>query len=31
VIETERGKLDASIETQLAEIGRGLTDRLPEK
>jgi len=30
-VETSRGKLDASFETQLAEIGRGLTDRLPEK
>jgi flagellar assembly protein FliH len=31
LIETARGNLDASIETQLAEIGRGLADRLPEK
>jgi flagellar biosynthesis/type III secretory pathway protein FliH len=31
LVETARGKLDASLETQLAEIGRGLTDRLPEK
>ncbi|HVN04278.1 MAG TPA: FliH/SctL family protein [Bryobacteraceae bacterium] len=31
LIETARGKLDGSIETQLAEIGRGLADRLPEK
>jgi flagellar assembly protein FliH len=31
VVETARGKLDASLETQLAEIGRGLTDRLPQK
>jgi len=31
LIETARGKLDASLETQLAEIGRGLADRLPEK
>jgi flagellar assembly protein FliH len=28
--ETARGQLDSSIETQLAEIGRGLADRLPE-
>jgi flagellar assembly protein FliH len=28
VVETERGKLDASLETQLEEIGRGLADRL---
>jgi flagellar biosynthesis/type III secretory pathway protein FliH len=28
VFETERGNLDASIETQLLEIERGLTDRL---
>ncbi len=28
VFETERGSLDASIETQLQEIGRGLADRL---
>ena len=31
LIETSRGKLDASLETQLAEIGRGLADRLPER
>lgn len=31
LIETARGKLDASLEIQLAEIGRGLTDRLPEE
>ena len=31
VVETARGKLDASLETQLAEIGRGLADRLPER
>ena len=31
LLETGRGKLDASLETQLAEIGRGLADRLPEK
>jgi flagellar assembly protein FliH len=31
LLETARGKLDASLETQLAEIGRGLADRLPEK
>jgi len=31
LIETAHGKLDASLETQLAEIGRGLADRLPEK
>lgn len=31
LVETARGKLDASLETQLAEIGRGLADRLPEK
>lgn len=30
-VETGRGKLDASLETQLAEIGRGLTDRLGER
>ena len=30
LLETARGKLDASLETQLAEIGRGLADRLPE-
>jgi flagellar assembly protein FliH len=30
LIEAARGKLDASLETQLAEIGRGLADRLPE-
>lgn len=28
VVETGRGKLDASVETQLAEIERGLADRL---
>jgi flagellar assembly protein FliH len=28
VFETERGSLDASVETQLQEIGRGLADRL---
>jgi len=31
LMETSRGKLDASLETQLAEIGRGLADRLPEE
>lgn len=31
LVETARGKLDASLETQLAEIGRGLADRPPEK
>lgn len=31
LVETARGKLDASLETQLAEIGRGLADRMPEK
>jgi flagellar assembly protein FliH len=31
LVETARGKVDASLETQLAEIGRGLTDHLPEK
>lgn len=31
LVETARGKLDASLETQLGEIGRGLADRLPEK
>jgi len=31
LLETGRGRLDASLETQLAEIGRGLADRLPEK
>jgi flagellar assembly protein FliH len=31
LFETARGKLDASLETQLAEIGRGLADRLPER
>ncbi|HUE03838.1 MAG TPA: FliH/SctL family protein [Bryobacteraceae bacterium] len=31
LLETARGKLDASLETQLTEIGRGLADRLPEK
>jgi len=30
ILETARGKLDASLDTQLAEIGRGLIDRLPE-
>ena len=30
LIDTARGKLDASLEIQLAEIGRGLTDRMPE-
>jgi flagellar assembly protein FliH len=30
LVETTRGKLDVSLETQLAEIGRGLADRLPE-
>lgn len=28
IFETERGSLDASVETQLQEIGRGLADRL---
>jgi len=28
LVETARGKLDASLETQLAEIGRGLADRM---
>lgn len=28
IFETERGRLDASVETQLQEIGRGLADRL---
>jgi flagellar assembly protein FliH len=28
VFETQRGNLDASVETQLEEIGRGLADRL---
>jgi flagellar biosynthesis/type III secretory pathway protein FliH len=28
VVETARGKLDASLDTQLAEIERGLADRL---
>ncbi|HXG32385.1 MAG TPA: FliH/SctL family protein [Bryobacteraceae bacterium] len=28
IFETERGNLDASVETQLAEIERGLADRL---
>ncbi len=28
VLETGRGNLDASVDTQLAEIERGLTDRL---
>ncbi|HUO30820.1 MAG TPA: FliH/SctL family protein [Bryobacteraceae bacterium] len=31
LIETARGKLDGSIETQLAEIGRGLADRFAEQ
>jgi flagellar assembly protein FliH len=31
LVETARGSLDASLETQLAEIARGLADRLPEK
>jgi len=31
LVETSRGKLDASLETQLAEIGSGLADRLPER
>lgn len=31
ILETERGKLDASLETQLAEIGRGLADRISER
>jgi len=31
LFETSRGKLDASLETQLGEIGRGLADRLPER
>jgi flagellar assembly protein FliH len=31
LLETSRGKLDASLETQLAEIGNGLADRLPER
>jgi flagellar assembly protein FliH len=31
LLEMSRGKLDASFETQLAEIARGLADRLPEK
>lgn len=31
LVETARGKLDASLDTQLAEIGRGLADRLPER
>jgi flagellar assembly protein FliH len=30
LVETNRGKLDASLETQLSEIGRGLADRIPE-
>jgi len=30
-LETARGKLDASLETQLAEIGRGLADRAAGK
>jgi flagellar assembly protein FliH len=28
IFETQRGNLDASIESQLQEIERGLTDRL---
>jgi flagellar assembly protein FliH len=28
IFETERGNLDASVETQLEQIERGLTDRL---
>jgi flagellar assembly protein FliH len=28
IFETDRGNLDASVETQLQEIGRGLADRL---
>jgi len=28
IFETQRGSLDASVETQLQEIGRGLADRL---
>jgi flagellar biosynthesis/type III secretory pathway protein FliH len=28
VVETARGEFDASVETQLREIERGLTDRL---
>jgi flagellar assembly protein FliH len=31
LVETSRGKLDASLETQLGEIGRGLADRLAER
>jgi len=31
VFETERGNLDASVETQLEEIERGLTDRLRQR
>src|SRR5579871_6741781 len=31
LLETARGTLDASLETQLAEIGRGLADRIPER
>jgi flagellar assembly protein FliH len=31
VFETTRGNLDASIDTQLQEIGRGLADRLRSK
>lgn len=31
VLETSRGKLDASVETQLSEIERGLADLLPEE
>jgi len=30
LLETGRGKLDASIDTQLAEIGRGLADRMAD-
>ncbi len=30
LVETTRGHLDASLETQLAEIGRGLADRIGE-
>jgi len=31
LLETSRGKLDASLETQLREIGCGLADRLPKE
>ena len=31
IFETERGDLDASVESQLREIERGLTDRLERK